>query len=134
MRMLARQAEVRPAPPQRLYQAFIAEDAQVVEIRGDPDQGQCASPRRKGSVPIRNRTELSEEDERLRLSKNDPIAQELVEVVHAGEVERLRELLGQHPGLGSVRIVDDKGGSGTALHAATDWPGFFPRARRSSGC
>ena len=31
--MLARQAEVRPAPPQRLYQAFIAEDAQVVQIR-----------------------------------------------------------------------------------------------------
>ncbi len=63
----------------------------------------------------------------MRLSKNDPIAQELVEVVHAGEVERLRELLGQHPGLASVRIVDDKGGSGTALHAATDWPGFFPQ-------
>ena len=63
----------------------------------------------------------------MRLSKNDPIAQELVEVVHAGEVERLRELLGQHPGLASVRIVDDKGGSGTALDAATDRPGFFAR-------
>ena len=24
--------------------------------------------------------------------------------------------------------MDDKGGSGTALHAATHWPGFFPRA------
>jgi uncharacterized protein len=22
--------------------------------------------------------------------------------------------------------VDDKGGSGTALHAVTDWPGYFP--------
>ncbi len=57
--VLARQAKVRPAPPQRLYQAFIAEDAQVVQIRGDPDQGQCARPRRKGSVPVRHRTELS---------------------------------------------------------------------------
>ncbi|MDA8302034.1 MAG: ankyrin repeat domain-containing protein [Actinomycetota bacterium] len=63
----------------------------------------------------------------MRLSKSDPIAQELVEVVHAGEVERLRGLLGQHPRLASARIVDEKGGSGTALHAATDWPGFFPR-------
>jgi hypothetical protein len=48
-------------------------------------------------------------------------------MVHAGGVERLRELLGQHPGLASARIVDDKGGSATALHAATDWPGFFAR-------
>ena len=72
-------------------------------------------------------TRLVQEVRPLRLSKNDPIAHELVEAVHAGEVERLLTLLGQHPGLGSARIVDDKGGSGTALHAATDWPGFFPR-------
>jgi ankyrin repeat protein len=29
--------------------------------------------------------------------------------------------------MASARIVDAKGGSGTPLHAATDWPGFFPR-------
>lgn len=55
------------------------------------------------------------------------MAQELVQAVHAGDVERLRALLGENPGLASARLVDDKGGSGTALHAATDWPGFFPR-------
>jgi ankyrin repeat protein len=31
-----------------------------------------------------------------------------------------------HPDLASARLVDEKGGSGTPLHAAADWPGFFP--------
>src|SRR5262249_7824367 len=44
---------------------------------------------------------------------------------HAGDVESLRKLLAERAGLAAVRIVDEKGGSGTALHAATDWPGFF---------
>ena len=35
-------------------------------------------------------------------------------------------MLDEHPGLAASRIVDVKGGSGTPLHAATDWPGFFP--------
>jgi ankyrin repeat protein len=36
---VARHAEgARPAPPQRLYQVFTVEDAQVVEIRGYPDR------------------------------------------------------------------------------------------------
>ena len=63
----------------------------------------------------------------MRISKDDQLAQELVEVVHTGEVERLRRLLAEEPRLASARIVNENGGSGTALHAATDWPGFFPR-------
>ena len=63
----------------------------------------------------------------LRLSKSAPLAQALVETVHAGEVESLIELLREHPGLASARTVDGKGGSGTPLHMAADWPGFFPR-------
>ena len=55
------------------------------------------------------------------------MAQDLIEAIHAGEVDRLRGMLAEHDGLASARIVDDKGGSGTALHAAADWPGFFPR-------
>jgi uncharacterized protein len=49
-----------------------------------------------------------------------------VEAIHAGEVGSLTVLLREHPGLAAVRIVDDKGGSATPLHAAADWPGFFP--------
>src|ERR1700729_3812877 len=63
----------------------------------------------------------------LRLSKSAPLAQALVETIHAGRVESLIELLREHPGLAAARVVDDKGGSGTPLHMAADWPGFFPR-------
>jgi ankyrin repeat protein len=63
----------------------------------------------------------------LRLSKSAPLAQALVETIHAGGVESLTELLREHPGLASARAVDDKGGSATPLHMAADWPGFFPR-------
>src|SRR6266851_7274356 len=62
----------------------------------------------------------------LRLPRPDPVAQALVDAIHAGEVEPLAALLREHPGLAATRIVDDKGGSGTPLHAAADWPGFFP--------
>ena len=63
----------------------------------------------------------------LRLSRSAPLGQVLAETIHAGEVESLIELLRKHLGLASARIVDDKGGSGTPLHMAADWPGFFPR-------
>lgn len=66
----------------------------------------------------------------MRVLKSDQVVQELVEVIHAGELEHLRELLAEQPGLASARIVDEKGGSGTALHAAADWPGFFPRGAK----
>ena len=62
----------------------------------------------------------------LRLSKDDPLARSLVEAIHAGQIETVKELVRTHPGLAAARLVDEKGGSGTPLHAATDWPGFFP--------
>jgi ankyrin repeat protein len=60
------------------------------------------------------------------LSRSDALARELTETIHAGEVESLEELLREHSGLAAARIVDAKGGSGTPLHAAADWPGYFP--------
>jgi ankyrin repeat protein len=62
----------------------------------------------------------------FRLSKDDAIARALIEAIHDGDVDSLRKLLAEHPGLAAARVVDEKGGSGTALHAAADWPGFFP--------
>jgi ankyrin repeat protein len=62
----------------------------------------------------------------LRLPKNQPHTQALVDAIHAGEVERLRELITENQDLASARLMDDKGGSSTSLHAATDWPGYFP--------
>ena len=61
----------------------------------------------------------------LRLSKHEPLARRLGGAIHAGQIETVKELVAAHPGLAAARLVDEKGSSGTPLHAATDWPGFF---------
>jgi ankyrin repeat protein len=63
----------------------------------------------------------------LRLSSSEPVAGELTAAIHGGDIDALRRLLADRPGLASARIVNAKGRSGTLLHAASDWPGFFPR-------
>jgi uncharacterized protein len=65
-------------------------------------------------------------DAGLRVSNSDPLARELTQVIRAGSLDSLEDLLRAHPGLASVRLVDGKGGSSTPLHAATGWPGYFP--------
>jgi ankyrin repeat protein len=62
----------------------------------------------------------------LRLPKDERLARTLVKAIHAGQIESVRKLVQDHPGLASARRVDENGCSGTPLHAATDWPGFFP--------
>jgi ankyrin repeat protein len=63
----------------------------------------------------------------MRLAEDDPVARALIESIHAGDVAVLQRLLGEHPGVASVRFVSANGGSSTPLHTVTDWPGFFPR-------
>ena len=60
------------------------------------------------------------------LARDDPVASTLVEAIRGGDLQGLERLLGEHPGLATARIADGKGGSGTPLHIATDWPGHFP--------
>jgi hypothetical protein len=65
------------------------------------------------------------------LPHGDPLAGELTLAIHGGDLDSLRRLLGESPGLATVRMVGRKGPEGgwrTALHAATDWPGYFPAA------
>ena len=59
------------------------------------------------------------------MRREDPVAVTLVAAIRGGDLEALSRLLSDHPGLAAERLEDDKG-SGTALHAAADWPGFFP--------
>lgn len=61
----------------------------------------------------------------LRLSKDDATASALIGVIHAGDARTLESLLAENAGLAAARIVDEKGGSCTPLHVATDWPGYF---------
>lgn len=60
------------------------------------------------------------------IKESDPLAVELVRCIHGGDLDTLQILLARNPGLAVTRIEGNKGGSHTALHVATDWPGFFP--------
>jgi uncharacterized protein len=67
----------------------------------------------------------------MRLSVDDPLAQQVTAAIQAGEVEQLQALLGNNPGLANAVIVtrspSPAAGERSLLHVATDWPGHFPR-------
>jgi uncharacterized protein len=63
----------------------------------------------------------------LIFAADDPVALSSTEAVQRGDVEALRRMLDEHPGLAAAYIGDHPDGtSRTLLHAATDWPGHFP--------
>ena len=67
----------------------------------------------------------------LTLPHGDPVAAELALAIHRGDLAALRRLLTARPELASVRMIGRKGPAGgwrTPLHAAADWPGYFPSA------
>ena len=57
-----------------------------------------------------------------------PLAVQVVQAIHSGDVPTLKRLLAENAGLATVRLGDDDpcGMSRTLLHVATDWPGHFP--------
>jgi uncharacterized protein len=68
---------------------------------------------------------------KLSLPHGDPVAGELILAIHGGDLGTLRRLLGERPEVASVRMIGRKGPEGgwrTPLHAAADWPGYFPAA------
>ncbi len=71
-------------------------------------------------------TESSQGGPALRLRKNEPLGRALVDAIHAGDVEQIRELLRENRGVAFARLEDDKGGSASPLHTAAGWPGYFP--------
>ena len=64
----------------------------------------------------------------MTIDPEEPLARAAVEAIHAGDLEGLRRLLDEHPGLATARIGGDRPGGTTRslLHVATDWPGHFP--------
>jgi hypothetical protein len=54
-----------------------------------------------------------------------PAAVELRTAVQGGDLDLVRRLIAGNPDLARARFVA-RGGSGTALHFVTDWPGYFP--------
>jgi hypothetical protein len=70
----------------------------------------------------------------LTLPHGDPVAVELTSAIHAGDLDKLRRLLAARPELASVHMIGRhglEGGWRTPLHAAADWPGYFPAAPAS---
>jgi uncharacterized protein len=66
----------------------------------------------------------------------DPVAGELIAAIHGGDVVAVRGLVTARPELASARMVGRKGLEGgwrTPLHAAADWPGYFPSAPETVG-
>jgi len=63
----------------------------------------------------------------------EPLARSLIVAIHHGDVEGLKKLLDDNPGISKVRIVDAKQVGRTLLHIATDWPGHFPNVGRTIG-
>jgi ankyrin repeat protein len=68
---------------------------------------------------------MSEQKASKWIPEAGPVATELRSAIHAGDVEAIQGLLRNDPALATARFVR-KGGSGTALHHVTDWPGYFP--------
>jgi hypothetical protein len=68
---------------------------------------------------------------RLTLPHGDPIAVELTGVIHRGDLDALSRMLAERPEFASAHMIGRhglEGGWRTPLHAATDWPGYFPAA------
>lgn len=67
----------------------------------------------------------------MNLPHGDPVAVELTSAIHAGDLDTLRRVLAERPELASAHMIGRhglEGGWRTPLHAATDWPGYFPAA------
>jgi ankyrin repeat protein len=61
------------------------------------------------------------------LAKHETLALAVTEVIQAGRVEVLDDLLTQYPGLARVVILDEGGHGRTLLHVTADFPGHLPR-------
>jgi hypothetical protein len=59
------------------------------------------------------------------LPGDSPTAVELLIAVRGGDVDAVRRLLADNPDLARARF-EARGGTRTALHLVTDWPGYFP--------
>jgi hypothetical protein len=62
------------------------------------------------------------------IGTGEPQAIAVTEAIRGGDLDALRRLLDEHPGLATARLGDDDPGgmSRTLLHVVTDWPGHFP--------
>lgn len=67
----------------------------------------------------------------FRLDAADPLALQVGEALTSGDVEAVKRLIDEHPGLATARIVagGERAGERTLLHLFADYPGCRPRPR-----
>ncbi len=73
---------------------------------------------------------------KLTLPHGDRVAVELTSAIHGGDLDALRRIIADRPELAGAHMIGRKGLEGgwrTPLHAATDWPGYFPAAPAAVG-
>jgi ankyrin repeat protein len=68
---------------------------------------------------------MADETKMVTIPGDTPTAVELQIAVHSGEVDLVGRLLAENPELAAANF-EARGGTGTALHFVTDWPGYFP--------
>jgi hypothetical protein len=68
---------------------------------------------------------MTDETTTVTLPDDDPTAAPFLAAVRGGDVDLLRRLLAERPDLARARF-ERRGGTRTALHVVTDWPGYFP--------
>jgi hypothetical protein len=61
------------------------------------------------------------------LLPGDPVAAELTQAIHTGDLHALGRMITARPELAGARMRARRGWR-TPLHAATDWPGYYPAA------
>jgi uncharacterized protein len=68
---------------------------------------------------------MTDENTAVTIPGDAPAAVEMLLAVHGGDVDQVRRLLAENPALATARFAA-RGGTSTALHFVTDWPGYFP--------
>lgn len=79
---------------------------------------------------------MAEASARPTLAHGDPVALELTGAIQSGDRPALQRILAERPELALVHMIGRHGTEGgwrTPLHAATDWPGYFPAAPATVG-
>lgn len=69
---------------------------------------------------------MSDQHDGRRIPDSDPAVIELRFAIRSGAIETVSRLLREHQELAAAHLTGRDGGSGTALHLVTDWPGYFP--------
>ncbi len=82
----------------------------------------AAGPWRVGTQP---KVEPPEENPRMDLDSENPAVSDLIAAIRGGDLPTVHRLLGERPALATARFGGTSKGR-TALHIATDWPGYYP--------